>query len=355
MNNQELFNLFKHSKLAQVAKPLQKPLRGKGSVPTHQIVYTPKSSAIRSSFGIKTSLPKQIGFSHIVFNDIDNPKNMPDVEKYSGPHYNRLKFQESGLVLKNYYSEKNPLFPSDSTKISANLKSLVDSVIAELNLNNESTPEDVRQILKRNPDLYEKFQKWLTKNSPESYMTNMPSKLKKLAREFLSSEAVSKKEFSLSDIANKGGSKIRIQGTGGFSYNQRGRLANSPNGIKNGVIMPGRMVGDREAAIGGFIANVNDRTTMLQYNYSKNFPGKHSRQFVMPFKVNDAEITDNGRVKLYADGVKVGSWMLKGYNPDASEVTYEASNPNFESAGERNRKDNVPLESLLNLISNSKK
>ena len=104
MNNQELFKLVRDSRLAQVATPLSKKLRLGNKFPTHQILYTPKSSAIRSNYGIKTHLPKKVGKSHIVFNDLDNKSNMPDVEKYSGPYYNRLKFQETGMVLKNYFS-----------------------------------------------------------------------------------------------------------------------------------------------------------------------------------------------------------------------------------------------------------
>lgn len=77
----------------------------------------------------------------------------------------------------------------------------------------------------------------------------------------------------------------------------------------------------------------------------------------MPFKINEAEITENGRVKVYADGIKVGSWMQRTNNNNEfiDRSNYEASNPNFGSASERNSKDNIPLESLLNLIGNSKK
>lgn len=362
MKNQELYNLFKNSKLAQVAKPLHKSLRGRGNVPSHQIIYTPKSSAIRSDFGIKTTLPKQIGFSHIVYNDIDNPKNMPDVESYSGSLYNRLKFQETGVAVKNYFNENNPLFPSKTTRSTDTTVSQLDSVLSKFNLNNNATEADVKRLLNKNPDLYKKFQLWLVKNSPETVVSNIPSKLVKLLKDFLATTSdIKKQEFGLTDLTNNSqvGSRAtnKIQGTGGFSYTQKGRLSNSPNGIKHGAIAPGRMVGDREAAIGGFVASVNDRTTLLQNNYSKNYPGKHPRQFVMPFKINEAEITENGRVKVYADGVKVGSWMQRtsSTNEYIDRSNYVATNPSFGSASERNSKDNVPLESLLNLIGTSKK
>lgn len=354
MHNNELYGLLRNSRLAQVATPLSKKLRGESYIPTHQIIYTPKSSAIRSSFGIKTQLPKQVGQSHIVFNDIDNPKNMPDVEKYSGKYYNRLKFQETGMVVKNFQNESNPLFPSSTTKSTTSYK--VDSILASFNLNDNATTADVTRLLSRNPELNKRFQQWLLKNSPRLLLSK-PLRYSDLLRKFLSSQSdIVRQELQLNDLARPYGKatsnapRTKIQGTGGFSYAQKGRLTNSPNGVKYGVIAPGRMVGDREAAIGGFVASVNDRTTLLQHNYSRNFPGKHSRQFVMPFKLNEVEITGNGSVKMYADGVKVGSWMQRTNAGEYGDRNYEASNPNFASASMRNRNENVKLETLLNLM-----
>ena len=360
MRHLEQVKLFRNSKLAQVAKPLDESLRGTNNFPTHQIIFTPKSSAIRSSFGIKTSLPKQIGYSHIVFNDIDNYKGMPDVEKYSGPMYNRLKFQESGLTLKSYLNENNPLFPSNTTNTNLRKDSLSDSILTYLNLPSNATGLQVKQLLKRNPNLYKDFKQWLAKNHPESILSNSSSKAHTFLKEYLlSSTKVKKEAFDFSDMggASRNRNKFnKIQGTGGFSYSQKGRLSNSPNGVKQGNVLPGRLVGDREAAVGGFIASVNDRTILLQNNFAKNYPGKHPRQFVMPFKINEAEITENGKVKMYVDGVKVGTWMQRtnsGHNY-LDGTNYDASNPVFGRATERNSKDNIPLESLLNLIGTSK-
>lgn len=358
MRHLEQFKLFRNSKLAQVAKPLDESLRGKNNVPTHQIIFTPKSSAIRSSFGIKTPLPKQIGYSHIVFNDIDNHKGMPDVEKYSGPMHNRLKFQESGLTLKSYLNENNPLFPSSTTNTNLRKDSLSDSILTYLNLPSNATALQVKQLLKLNPNLYKDFKQWLTKNHPECILSNSSFKAHTFLKEYLlSNPKVKKQPFDFSDMASRKRSRFnRIQGTGGFSYSQKGRLSNSPNGVKQGNVLPGRLVGDREAAVGGFIASVNDRTILLQNNFAKNYPGKHPRQFVMPFKVNEAEITENGKIKMYADGVKVGTWMQRtnsGHNYQDG-ANYDASNPVFGRATERNSKDNIPLESLLNLIGTSK-
>ncbi|ODV80508.1 mitochondrial ribosomal protein L51 [Suhomyces tanzawaensis NRRL Y-17324] len=356
MNSQELFNLVKNSKLAQVATPLLKNIRGKSAVPTHQIIYTPKSSAIRSNFGIKTTLPKQIGNSHIAFNDIDNYKNMPDVEKFSGKLHNRLKFQETGLVLRNHYSESNPLFPSKQNQSNSKLND--DSITNSLNLHGKVSPSNVRAILKENKGIYREFRQWLSKNQPQALLSPMSqSTTLELLKKFLaSSENVTRKGLKLQDLIKADGKvgstaiSTHIQGTGGFSYNQKGRLTNTPNGVKYGVVAPGRLVGTKEAAIGGFVAGVNERTTLLQHNFARNSPGKHSRQFIVPFKVTEAEISEQGSIKLYADGVKAGKWMQSSNNESIDRSRYEASNPNFGSASERNKAEGENLQRLLNLI-----
>lgn len=332
-----------------MAKPLSKTLRGKSSVPTHQIIYTPQASAHRSNFGIKTTLPSQIGRSHIVFNDIDNAKNMPDVEKYSGHLYTRKKFQETGIAVKNYLSEQNPLFPSETTKTKT--KSSDGTILGGLNLNGRSGLAEVKKVLASNSALYSKFKSWILRNHPQVLVLQVSSQtLKGLVVEFVSTHPeVNPKEFSMTDMVRNDNSNIKIQGTGGFSYAQKGRLANSPNGIKHGVIAPGRIVHEREAAIGGLVAGVNDRTIMLQLNFSKNVPNAHSRQFVSPFKITDVEIGENGRVKMFADGVATGKWMHKAMNGDFDRQ-YEASNPKFARANERNAEDNAQLQNLLNLI-----
>lgn len=358
MQSLQLFNLIKNSKYAQVATPLSKDLRSldRGS-PTHQIIFTPKSSASRSTYGIKTALPNQVGFSHIVFNDIDNARSMPDVEKYSGFHYNRLKFQESGVVLRNYKNEHNPLFPSEVTK-SGSIPALtkVDSVISKFKLDSRASIKDVEEIIRKNPNLHKQFKKWLLKKNPEIFLLPIPSRIEQLLKEFIeTSSEIKKKEITVSDLVRKRGTQnssmaSKTQGTAGFSYTQKGRLTNTPNGVKHGVIAPGRLVGEREAAIGGFIASVNERSVQLQYNYSNNFPGRHSRQFVMPFKYSEAEIADDGKVRIYADGVKAGTWMSRADAVKDDRPGYKASNPHFRSVSERNSDGNT-LQNLLQLIS----
>lgn len=365
MKNQRFYKLFKDSRYAQVATPLSKQLRTADlSTPTHQILFAPKGSAVRSEYGIKTPLPEQVGLSHIVMNRMDTSNNIPDVEKYSSPHYNRLKFQESGIVLKKPFDRANPLFAWDSSKtINTDSKREPDSILSSFNLGLQAEKRDVMNIIKANPTLAREFRRWLVKRSPESIVFKVPAKINELLEEFIAtSETVKKHRSTLGDLTRKFGKSTAnvtsspVQGTAGLSYNQKGRLYNTPNGIKNGVIAPGRLVEDREANIGGFVAAVNERTTILQSSMIRNAPGKHRRQFVLPFKISEAELTPAGGLRMYADGVKVGSWVERiesgpSYN---NRSNYVASNPNFGSLSERNSKDATALENLLGLVSKNK-
>ncbi|KAK6204794.1 mitochondrial ribosome small subunit component [Scheffersomyces amazonensis] len=358
VNSHELYNLIKNSKFAQVASPLSKKIRGSANpTPTHQIIFTPKTNAARSDYGLKTTLPKKIGFSHISFNDIDNYKNMPDVEKSSSKLYTRLTFQESGLAVNHNYTSTNPLFPNEENK--SNYKAERDNIVNSLNLHSAASVNEVLNVLNSNKKLHQKYQQWLIKNYPQALITNITqTTARELLSKFLnSSPDIKRKEVSLQDLSNKLGKvtksaiSSKIQGSGGFSYMQKGRLNNTPNGIKYGTIAPGRIVDTKEAAIGGFVAGINERTTNLQVNYASNAPGKHLRQFVMPFKINSVEFNENGSVKVFADGVKAGTWMYGNNGPEnQSRNKYKANNPNFQNAAARSKQDNEMLTTLLNIV-----
>ena len=340
-SSRELFDLVRSSRLAQVAKPHLKNIRGQSNIPTHQTVFTPSSSAYRSNYGLKTALPSKIGKSHISFNDIDNYKGMPVVEKNSGHHYTQLMFQELGMPLKNHFTSQNPLFPHPSNK--SNKQPREGSLTNLLNLDTRAKTEAVIKILNNNPNLYQSFRNYISKNYPKVLLTSTPqSELIGLIKEFLqNSKQVSKNMNTVHDRSRD--DTYTIQGTGGFSYNQKGRLQNTPNGIKNNTVTTGRIVGTKEAAIGGFVANVIDRSIALQTNYAKNYPGKHHRQFTMPFKINEAELSEDGSIRLFAEGIKTGNWS------DADE-RYPTSGSSFGGSSERVRADDESLESLLNLI-----
>ncbi|KAI3405711.2 MRP51 [Candida oxycetoniae] len=340
--SREFFDLIKNSKLAQVAKPQSKSIRGNSNKPTHQTIFTPSSSAHRSNYGLKTILPSKIGKSYISFNDIDNHKGMPDVEKNSGDHYTRLIFQELGMPLKNHFTSHNPLFPQAHNKSS---KKPYDKTLTNcLNLELRANPREVVKILRKNPKLYSNFRSYVIKKYPQVYLSNTPSiELYNLIKEYLGqAEDIEKRKVSLESRAQLKKTEA-VQGTGGFSYNQKGRLCNTPNGIRYNTIAPGRIVGTKEAAIGGMVASVIDRSIALQTNYARNSPGKQERQFTLPFKINETELVEEGSVRVFAEGIKTGNWS-------ENDERYLTARNTMNSSSDRSNSDDESLESLLNLI-----
>ncbi|CAI5756490.1 unnamed protein product [Candida verbasci] len=359
--SRELFDLVKTSRLAQVAKP--KPnsrIRTINStIPTHQIIFTPVENASRSNYGLKSTLPNKIGVSHISYNDLDNKYSMPDVERNSGHHYNQLIFQELGLNIKNRYETPNPLFPNDKNKSLVGLTPW-RSMIRLLGLPKNSKINDVLQLLKQNKSIYKQFQQFLISKYPKLILQKRDTidyrDLTIAIKEFLiENENLIKNEVTLGNFMSTYstyGNENIIQGTGGFTYNQKGRLNNTPNGIKHSIVAPGRLVNNKEAAIGGFISNVSDRSVALQLNYSRNQPGKHTRQFKMPYKINEVDLSDDGTVRIFSEGIKLGKWMETDDRFTPTRNDFDISNSYRE---ERQKKESESLEQLLNLILPGKK
>ena len=155
------------------------------------------------------------------------------------------------------------------------------SLTNTLNLPTKVQILEINKILKKNPQIYKEFRQYLIENHPNILLsssttttTTNSSQLEiiEALKKFLStSSKISKKKVNLF-TTHKIDPKFQqnqIQGTGGFSYNQKGRLRNTPNGIKYGTVVPGRIIANKEAAIMGFVASVTDRSITLQSNYAK--------------------------------------------------------------------------------------
>ncbi|CAK9435396.1 mitochondrial 37S ribosomal protein bS1m [Lodderomyces beijingensis] len=343
--SKELFELVRNSRLSQVAKPHANNIRLKTNKPTHQVIFTPSTSAYRSNYGLKSVLPGKIGKAYISFNDIDNKKGMPDVEKNSGFHYTQQMFQEMGVPLKNHFTKHNPLFPHESNQSSRSLHE--GNLTSCFNIDPKTKTSDVINLLNQNPRLYKNFRTYVSTKHPQVILTSLePFELTSIMRQFLNeSKRVKKKENTMANkLTAMGERNNSVQGTGGFSYNQRGRLQNTPNGIKHHTIVDGRMVGTKEAAIGGVVANVIDRSIALQLNYARNTPGAHYRQFTVPLKVNEAEFAEDGSIRMFAEGIKSGTWS------ETDERYLSTRNSVMGGRRSRGRAGDESLESLLNLI-----
>lgn len=351
--------LLRASKLAQVATPISKLIRGGSQqIPTHQVIYTPKAAAVRSEFGIKTTLPKQIGYSHISFNNIDNKTGMPDVEKNTSKMYLRIRLQENNIIPKVDNKLVNPLFrrPDQTT----DHKNESDSLLLGFNLHPRASVSQVKQILKANPKLHSQFQKWLAEEHPQVYLAKNNADHVRLVSQFLRENPnIVKHNMELQQLRKdlNGRTSVsanakQIQGTAGLSYAQPGRLSNTPNGIKYHTVVPGRLVENNTIAISGFTGGVLERQVQKPALYASNVPGHHSRQFTMPFKVTLASMWDNGSVSLNVEYVKVGDWVSSHLARSTGQKRFEPLNPMFDSVAGRHTSKEDPLARLLNVVNN---
>ncbi|QEU58327.1 Mrp51 [Kluyveromyces lactis] len=291
-------NLLRNSRIAQVAKtdkPLFRP--GNSSHPTHQVIETKPSSLYRQEWGLKASIPSKIKTRYLVYNDLDTQQRLTTFEPMGQYQWNRIRFQEMGLAPRYVEEESNPLF-NGKTKRAGKYAPFSNAV----NIAHNSAPSEKTRKLKEIVQHRSEFKKWLLEKHPDSIagVRNENTRpLKALATEFLH-EKMGK--LNINTAAN---SEWNIVGTGGLTYNLKGRLRQSPNGVKQKHVVPGRVLSvqgpDRAVAVGGFIAeakSVGRNPRALQYNM-----GDFVRQEVLPFAIEDPKV-EGGNVTLSASLVE---------------------------------------------------
>lgn len=335
-------DLLRTSKLAQVAKPSARnklPFTLRGShFPTHQIIETKPSSLSRNDWGLKNSIPtSKYGEKtrYMVVEKLDNLERMTEFEYNGGSQWNRIRFQELGIVPKFSMGQKNPIFNFEENKLVNNNKSadnyrqiVGDSqlrmISQVLNVDKESSSVNRIQTLKHDKatlklklNLLNKyrreFKEWLLERYPESLLHKRfnSMELKDKAAIFLQEKLHSQSRNNPKKHLNN-----KVIGTGGLSYNLGGRLKTTPHGIRDKVIVPGRILSntsnrDRSsqahggemysAAIGGFFARANfNNGTKISYGM-----GSFLRELVLPFEVNNVSMENNGRIHMTASTITV--------------------------------------------------
>ncbi|CDO95250.1 unnamed protein product [Kluyveromyces dobzhanskii CBS 2104] len=278
-------NLLRNSRIAQVPKTDKSLFRaGNSSHPTHQLIETKSSTLYRQEWGLKASIPSKIKTRYLVYNDLDTQQRLTTFEPMGQYQWNRIRFQEMGLAPRYVEEEFNPLFKG-TTKRAGKYAPFSNAV----NMAPNTAPSEKTRKLKEIDQHRAEFKKWLAEKHPESVTgvrNDNTKSLKTLATEFLH-EKMGK--LNLNTAAK---SKWNTVGTGGLTYNLRGRLRQSPNGVKQKNVIPGRILSvqgpDRAIAVGGFIAeakSVGRNPRALQYNM-----GDFVRQEVLPFVVEDPKV-----------------------------------------------------------------
>ncbi|KAH3664276.1 hypothetical protein OGAPHI_004628 [Ogataea philodendri] len=296
----DLARLLRSTKLAQLAKPLGDLEKNiSGAFPTHQVVESLPASFKRRDFGLKMRIPTKIKSKYIVVNNLDNKYSLPDFEPLGGFALKKKKFQEFGIpvqVRNSTISQKNgssPLLPGynplqDENSIARELGLLVKRPSS---LEFATNKRYIRTL--RRP-----FMEWLAKTYPERVMQ---ADLSKEIVEFLKIHKA--KESSLTAKRSKFSNLYRNQfsGTAGLSYNLKGRLFQSPNGVLANKVLPGRYISARSTgsrfALGGFVGN--SVTSGLHVKYLNKLAdvrrpldaqGRYAREFTVPLIPKAAHI-----------------------------------------------------------------
>ncbi|KAH3679652.1 hypothetical protein WICMUC_000792 [Wickerhamomyces mucosus] len=339
----EFSKLLKNSRFASLAKPLGK--RKGNSHPTHQVVETRASSLHRQEWGLKYALPKKIKSRYITFNNADTMERIVDFETNGSDHWKRLRFQETGLVPKLDNSKQNPLFGSTSEQ--NNIVGVNREIENILNLPENLNRKDIQALKLVFKNLRDEFREYV--KSQDIILLNKEKfkvdKFEKLARDFL-------KEYKLKSTVNKIESietkrdEFKFNGFGGLSYNLKGRLSSTPNGIKDKKIITGRYIGaDQQntlVGIGGFTGVANKVLSKTQIQNIKS-QGKELRESIVPFHLTEATIFKSGAVIVDA------------------HLTSSASTSRLPNRSSRTRSNietkdtDVVLKNLLDLLNSKKK
>lgn len=202
-----------------------------------------------------------------------------------------------GLAPRYTDNESNPLFRGETKKV-GKFAPFSNAV----NLTSSTTSAEKGRKLKAIENYRPEFKKWLLENHPHSLAGtgNENSKsLKSLAAEFLDEKMGT---LNANTVAH---SKWNIVGSGGLTYNLKGRLRQSPNGIKQKNVVPGRILSiqgpDKAVAVGGFVAEAKSfgrNPRALQFTM-----GDFVREETFPFVMDEPRV-ENGRVTLSASLVE---------------------------------------------------
>ncbi|GAV29948.1 hypothetical protein PMKS-003454 [Pichia membranifaciens] len=348
--------LLKDTKVAQLQASIgSRELNANNGFPTHQVVESPASSFSRRDFGLKMRIPKKIKTRRIIVNDLDNKYGLPNFETLNGDYFKKLRFQELGIPVNATYTQfinssnssqnkstttQNPLFASSREFSSPqNIAGLLH--IKNQPLNSKEFAENIKPQLKA---LRKPFYKWLMKNHPESISK------KSLYDEFKRYIELEKpqlfgnsKNYIPSTYAEK------LSGTGGLSYNLKGRLFQTPNGPKTSRVVPGRIVSKysnyTKCTVGGFVGNVGNvaannsyvETLALQNRSIED--DKFAREFKIPATVvNATMVLDNKSLDLTVNPIKRAS--------NFGKRTITRRNPAEQS---------LAFSSLMNLLNDKEK
>lgn len=294
--------MLRGSRLAQVYKS-SKPFNSSKpkSMPTHQIIETKPNLLKFQEWGMKASLPSKIRSQYLIFNELDTQERITDFEPRGGAQWNQLRIKELGLSPTYNANTKNPLF-NKTHKDYSSLNEVFTKFFFESQPQSAITYNDLTNAKKMQiARIRKEFKKWLSDTHPSAVLNQTfikPDNMLSYAKEFLDNYK-SKTKMRLNSAQS-------MVGTGGLTYALQGRLRNSPNGVIQKKIVPGRFVAtendNKIAAIGGFVANAAASSSIA------HTPAKwySMRDKIYPFEVSNLSVNNNN-ITLDAKG----TWLFK--------------------------------------------
>lgn len=344
--------LLRNSRLAHVVQS-ENPLfqTSKKIYPTHQVIETKPSTFYRQEWGLKSSIPSKIKTRYLVYNDLDTLERLTTFEPIGQYQWNRIRFQEMGLSPTYGKDKPNPLFQGSTSK---NVGYAPLSTL--MNLDRSNTCSENNQIISKIKTLRPEFKKWLLEKYGRELSTRIlnPKLLNKYVHEFLSEKT---SDLDLKDLKSP---NWKIIGTGGLTYNLSGRLRQSPNGIKQITVVPGRIISsqglDKSVAIGGFIANASS----LGRNIRKmdNEMGDFIREHKLPFSVNDAKVSDDGKITLSVNLIEPRGEILNRFKksiPMSSFRNHDRGKYSESKKSINSEESSMHAEELLSILTNFEK
>ncbi|ODQ63056.1 hypothetical protein NADFUDRAFT_84548 [Nadsonia fulvescens var. elongata DSM 6958] len=243
--------LFRTSKFVSLYKPDVKVTKpSKFGLPTRQVIYTTPQSKGRNDFGLKRPVPAKNTSSYITVDEYDTVDHMTMFNSGSSYHRRLQRFQELEVAVSSKGMESSD-FERDS------------------------------------------FKKWLLEKHNISFNSFLGDSFlfkSNKAREYLLEVNPSRQDIS--------GAK-KVIGTAGLSYNLKGALHNTRDGVSLHKTFKGRILEQASdstvAGIGGFVAHSKISSSVKARNRAQNSVGVAQPE---DFVVSSATLSNYGKVNL---------------------------------------------------------
>ncbi|EDO17181.1 hypothetical protein Kpol_1072p51 [Vanderwaltozyma polyspora DSM 70294] len=289
--------LLRKSKIAQVVNTKNPLYVSNKFHPTHQLITTKRTNFNQiNDWGLKSPIPSRDNSRYLVYNDLDTLERIATYEKNNGQQWTRIRFNELNLTPTFNPGVANPLFKSNS--VQTDNSSPLSSV---LNLNSNASSNSNRLKIGNIKNLRSDFKKWLLDNDIDSLKHNTfnVKYMNRSAINYLNDKRLNNHHDTNRKLNLPTNNMTHVIGTGGLSYNLRGKLQNTPNGIKQKTIVPGRYLNVDGSkwltGIGGMVGFENSSFSPTRLD---RMNAETAREKAYPFEVQRISVDHKGNIMM---------------------------------------------------------